>query len=231
MASVNNWEKLFSYRSMQNLVSYLLTQNCQSQVIAVDGTNKENIQSTGTKDVIINGIPYVLAADTEFDISAEAAYSLWATGQSYTLDTEVYHVDPDGETRHYVCILAQTSAAADEPMVGANWETYWRLLPVWAVTGDLDSVADGATRYYLVCALNDGTLRIFKAYDSTTYAVQIPAYDPTRYVPLAIAKYANSAGDTAADVIGAGTCDWDTYGTFYQLTGFVIPDVSLLDKN
>jgi hypothetical protein len=215
---------------MQNLMSYLLTQNCASQVIAADVATND-IQSTGTKSAIINGIPYVLAVDDAFDISAEAAYSLWATGQSYTTNSEVYHVDPDGETRHYVCILAHTSAAADEIEVGANWETYWRLLPVWATTGDLDSVADGATKYYLVCALSDGTLRIFKAYNATTLAVEIPAYDPTRYVAVALLKYANSTGDTAADVIGAATCDWGTYGSFYQLTGFVIPDVSLLDKN
>jgi len=233
MAVKNDWEKKFSYRIMQQLMSYMLTKNCESQVVAADA-NAYDLQTTGGKGVVLNGDIIALPADAAFDISGEPAYAAWAASASYVTRgalSEVTHIDPDGILRHYVCILAHTSAAADEPMVGANWATYWRLLPVWAETGDLDVVEDGETKYYLVCALYDGVLRIFKAYDASGN-LQIPAYDPTRYVPLAIAIYANAAGDAADDVIGAAaTGDWGTYGTFQQLTGFVFPDVSLLDLN
>lgn len=40
---------------------------------------------------------------------------------------------------YYRCILAHTSAAADEPGVGVNWATYWGLLTL-PVVGDIVSV-------------------------------------------------------------------------------------------
>lgn len=234
---INNWEKLFSYTPMRDIMGYLLSMNMEDQTIAVD-SNAYDIQSTGAKSMMINGEPMLCAADAALDISAEPPYAAWAAGASYTTQGVLSEVTKEG--RHFVCILAHTASVAgksddeirNEPLIGAEWETYWRELKKWAVTGNLDSVADGTTKWYLVCAMIDGTLRIFKAYDTVnahSTVISIPAYDPTRYCPVALVAYANTTGDTNADVIGAAaTCDFGTYGVFKKLTGPIIPALSKL---
>ena len=63
---MSNWGNLFSYVSMKEFAKYLTTYNMETQTIAVDGTNIYNIQSTGTKQAVLDGV-YInaLAADAE----------------------------------------------------------------------------------------------------------------------------------------------------------------------
>lgn len=241
MASRNDWEGRFNHKTMQEIMAYLLTYNCESQVFAVDGSHAENVQTTGTKMVMLNGTPTYLAADAEYDISAEAAYADWAVSTSYTTGGTASEVVQDG--RHFVCILAHTSygylhthasyveASSNQPLHGALWRTYWRELDVWAQDAAGDSLLDTYVGWYLACALADGTLRLFKAYDSTasTYGtatpVRIPCYDPTRYVAVGLLKI------TCSTTFVLGTTSTATVSVFYQLIGPVLPDANLIDKN
>lgn len=232
MATQHTMLDKFGYIHMKNLVSYMLTRNHESQTIAIDG-NSNDIQSTGTKGVMLNGENLILPVDAAYDISAELPYAAWATATAYTTAgavSEVTHIDPDGILRHYVCISAHTSGTYDdEPMVGAVWETYWRELKKWAVAAVADVITTGTDRDYLVCAMYDGTLRIFKAYNSAG-SLQIPAYDPTRYVAVGLLNIANATGSAFT----VGTTGLDTASvtdTFIQLTGTILPDVTLLDVN
>jgi hypothetical protein len=225
MAISNDWLKLFYSIPMHQLLKYMLSQNCESQVLAIDA-NAENIQTTGTKMAIINGTPVQLAADAEYDISAEAAYAAWATSQSYTLNTEV--TDEDG--KHYVCISAHTSGASTKPTSGADWQTKWKRLDKFAVDAKGNVVAQDKQAWYLVCALNDGTLRAFLAYtpgtEAATTDIVIPAYDPERYVPVGLLAVKPTSGSHTL-----GTTVLTTVGTFFQLCGPVLPDANKLDLN
>lgn len=226
MAVSNAWMKKFFSINMQQVMKHLLSFNCESQVLAIDGSNAENIQTTGTKQAFLNGVPITLAADAEYDISAELPYAAWATGQSYTTDTEV--VDEEG--KHWVCIASHTSGAASHPLTGASSETYWKRLDKWAVAGVGNSVAQDKQAHYLVCALSSGVLRAFIAYtigtEAATTAVVIPAYDPERYVPIGLISVVPTNG---AHVLG--TTALTTVGTFKQFTGPVFPHADLIDKN
>lgn len=70
--SVALWGKRFTKKAAQDLAAYMTSYNMESQAVAIDGVNAENIQSTGTAPCMINGvfIPS-LAADAELDISAD----------------------------------------------------------------------------------------------------------------------------------------------------------------
>jgi len=226
MANLGKWTKKFSYTMARHFMAYMESRNGESQVVALDGVNAENLQTTGTKACWINGVLIPsLTADAEYDISAEAAYAAWAGSQSYTLNTEV--IGDSGA--HYICILAHTSAAADEPEVGANWETYWKKLDAYAVDAAGDVVATATTKYYLACALNTGVLRLFKAYDASLN-FQVPAFDPERYVPLAVLSVANASGSNWT----CGTDDFDATNittTITQLAWPIFADGDLLDPN
>lgn len=50
----------------------------------------------------------------------------WATGTSYALSTTTNPVMRISREMLYTCILAHTSSATSEPLVGATWQTYWR---------------------------------------------------------------------------------------------------------
>jgi len=71
--------------------------------------------------------------------------SYWAGAWAVSTDyTKGQGVENDGST--YVCILAHTSSAIDEPGVGANWEIYWDLIASKGDTGDTGATgATGAT--------------------------------------------------------------------------------------
>lgn len=58
------------------------------------------------------------------DIGGLTGGSEWAVTTSYT--TSNYVVVTGARPEWYKCILNHTSAAADKPMTGANWRTYWK---------------------------------------------------------------------------------------------------------
>ena len=237
MASLNDWTRRFGHKSMQNLIQYLLTQNCESQAVVAAGAETE-IDDTGTKAVILNGEVIALPVDTDYEAATDVAYAAWAISTSYTTGGLLSEVVVDG--RHFVCTVAHTSsavatAAGNKPLYGATWRDYWRELDAWAedAKGDVVPIGSGTaqTRYYLVCAIAAGNLRAFKAYSGTGAAsLVIPPYDPTRWVPVALIKVINA--HTATWTFGTG--NWNATSltaTVQQLTGPVFPGASVVDKN
>jgi hypothetical protein len=228
MAISNKWMKHFNHVSMHQLLKYLLSQNCESQALAINAT-AQDIQTTGTKQVILNGIPITLAADSVYDVSAELPYALWsASSVSYTTGGILSEV-VDSEGKHWVCIAAHTSTASNGPGMDGGL-TYWKRLDKWAVMGNGNVVAQDKQAHYLVCALADGTLRAFLAYvpgtEAATTPIVIPAYDPERYVAIGLISVVPTSGSHTF-----GTTVLTTVGTFKQFTGLVLPDADLIDLN
>jgi hypothetical protein len=225
MAVENKWVKRFHHKAMQNFLKYLQTQNLETQAV-VNSTG--NLASTGTKSCMINGVFVpALAADSSYAPGSEAAYAAWASGASYVTNGPLSEVvDADG--KHWVCIKAHTSAAANHPWVDGG--EYWKRLDVWAEDAAGNSIAQDKKAWYLICAMNDGTLRAFIAYEkgteSATTALRIPAFDPERYVAVALLAVVPTSG---AHVLGTTTLA--TVGTFTQILGPVFPDADLLDRN
>lgn len=236
-----NLRDKFSFRNMQTLMESLGTFNCESQVVAPDA-NVYDIQSTGTKAMFINGQPEICEVDAALDVSAdtEGTLTLWATATSYSV----------GDVREALngvrirCIVAHTSRQnsddlpenrANEPFVSSGWDYYWEEAPHGAVNASGLSIADGSSAWMIVTAKADGTLTIWRAGDvatSNSEVCKVPQIDHKLYCPIAFILYANSGGDSNADVIGnASTCDFSTYGTFYQITGPVFPHEDNWDKN
>lgn len=222
--------KLFSFKPAQMLELYKSTKNCADQVIAADGVNVENIQSTGGKSALINGQPETLEQDAELDISAdttEVSLTAWATATAYSVG-DIRQADNGVRVR---CIKAHTSSADDEPFVGGNFDQYWEAAPHAAVNANGTIVTNGYAQQFLVTAKADGTLQIWEAGDLTlgTSAVfKCPVFDPKVYVAVASVLYANS--DTGAHTIGGASCDFSTYGTFTQIIGSIAPTAENLKK-
>lgn len=89
--SVAAWGKRFTKKAAQDLAAYMASYNMESQAVAVDGVNTENLQTTGTKPCMINGvfIPS-LTADAELDISADPDGD--AVGTTLADDFERYYI-------------------------------------------------------------------------------------------------------------------------------------------
>ena len=226
-----SWDKFFNYGPMKLFTRYMQTFNMETEVVSGDD-NVYDIESTGTKGIMLNGVIYTAAVDAAMDISAgadsstgnrEVVKAAWATATAYVIGDIKWN---DGV--RYRCIQAHTSGATTEPGAGDIWAAYWVASPHEAVWPNGTSIADASERWFLVTSEYDGTLGIWEAGDSaltTAGAIfKCPVYCPFTYAPVAAVLYANSAGDTAADLVGSGTtADFDTYGTFIQLTGPVLP--------
>jgi hypothetical protein len=237
-----NLREKFSFKNMQTLMECLGTFNMATQAIAVDA-NAQDIQSTGTGWAMLNGQPEQIEVDAALDVSADTEGTLtnWATATSYSLG-DIRAALANGIRLR--CIQAHTSLAVAnettpntgiEPYVSANWDQYWEVAPHTAVNASGLSIADGSSAWFMVTAKADGTLTIWRAGDvavSASVVCKVPQVDLKLYVPVAFILYANSAGDSNADVIGnASTCDFSTYGTFVQIIGPVFPHEDNWDKN
>lgn len=233
MALTNKLVSIFSYEAMQRVMAYLLSYNMATQALAIDGSAAEDIQTTGGADAILNGqVIKALAADAVYDISVELPYAAWAASTAYTIGGLLSEVTVDG--RHFACILAHTSSAtssgalSNKPLYGDLWRTNWKELSRWALAGVGNSIAQDMVGWYLVCAMADGVLRVFKAYDGTATAAttpKIPVFDPERYIPIGMIRVAPTSG---AHVLG--TTALTTVGTYAQLVGPVFPDYDFLKK-
>ena len=230
---VNEWEKTFNYTGAAKLAAYLMTHNGSTQAVAVDDGTASFVQTTGGGCFTLNGVPRAAMSADAANVNTEVAYAAWATGTAYlatasapTSKTEVTQAESDG-TVHYACILAHTSSAATEPGVGASWSSYWRKLDRFAVDAQADVIAAGDAKWYLICADVGGFLKVFKAYDSDN-ALQIPCYDPTRYVAVGL-MYADHSSGAADFVIGTTLQSADNHtATYYQVVGPCFPHASLL---
>ena len=219
--AMESMAKLFSYKPARQLADYLATYNCESQVIAIDGSTTENIQSTGTKAAFIAGRVVALAVDTELDISAdtEGTLTAWVTATAYTAG----NIREGADGIRYRCILAHTSSSANEPGAGESWDTYWKYSPHGAVNAVGDTITTGYGKWYMVTAKSDGTLTVWIACDAeaatTTAVLKVPQYDPEEYVVVGFIYVNNDSGST----ITIGTTSLTGDGTYYQVTGPVFP--------
>jgi hypothetical protein len=225
----NSLGRFFSYKAMKELAKFLSTYNFATQAIALD-TNANDIQSTGTAGMMLNGTIYPCAEDAALDISAdtEGTLTAWATATAYALAD----VRKNSEGKRFKCILAHTSSADTEPGKGAQSDMYWELSPHNAVNASGKVVTTLYERWVLITAKADGTLTVWLAGDQATIAsasakFKCPHYDPEMYCPVAIAKIAK---DDAGDItIGTTALTGDI--TFYQVTGPVFPHPDNLDMN
>ena len=235
--------KKFSFKNMKVMMDFLNTRNCESQVVYFHTTSEENLISTGTKAVILNGQPMYLAADTDADISECTTETTdgrtdWETAQSYTAG----EILMNGGIR-YRCILAHTSRdnsdstyVCNEPGVSDIWTKYWEIRPHTAVNASGTVIEDDYDQWFLVTAIADGTLQIWEAGDAAangTAECKVPLFDPKTYIPLAFVHVENETGTDFT----VGTTDFDdatsdgVTTTWLQITGPVFPHPDNWDQN
>lgn len=238
----NGLREKFSYKNMQQLMAYLSTYNCESQVLAIDA-NAENIQTTGTKLAMFNGQPVYLAADAALDISAdttEVSLTAWASGTSYS----VGDIRENSEGKRFRCILAHTSRDGsdsdyidNEPGKSDNWARFWEEAPHGATNAVASVIEDDEEQWFLVTAQKDGTLNVWCAGDAADISsgaeCKVPQYDAKMYCPIGFLHIKN---ETGADFT-LGTTDLDdstgssVTTTYLQVTGPVFPHPSNWDAN
>lgn len=236
-----NLSTAFSYKIMQEMARYLVTQNLESQTLAVDA-NSVFFQTTGTGQAMFDGDLVVLAADAVVNTAAGANESLtaWETETTYTVSTTtpVYrkNSDAEGSDVRFRLIKTHTSAADNEPLVGSRWEEYWVREPNgWSTA--LDAVVGyGNTRCILVLAERDGTCHGVLAGDqqasSATPNFTVPQFDPHKYCPIGMlhVNYHHTSGNWTygTDAFNATNCT-TTYVDFVGAN--IMPDVSLINKS
>ena len=90
-------------------------------ICAIDGTNAENIQFTGTPQVSINGIQYTFSAEAELDISTEVdnVADLTAVADGYTV---IFVVEVDASQNYTV---AQGDAVANADITAGTKSAHW----------------------------------------------------------------------------------------------------------
>ena len=225
-------ESRFSHKAAQTLAEFAMTMNMATQAFAVDGSNAENVQTTGGAHCVINGVHIAaLTADAELDISADTQLTAWAAAQSYTSVDVRYVEDANGNKQWYKCIASHTSAAANKPgqpdHVNSTWRSYWTESSNRAENAVGDVVPTLYSRYYLCLADAAGTITLVKAGPKALDAaveLQIPQFDPAIFVAIGTLLI-DSAGYTCGTTSTAGI------STFAQLIGPVFPHADQLDKN
>jgi hypothetical protein len=230
----NGLDKYFSHKPMQEMAKYLNTYNIASQALAIDGSNAENIQTTGTGGIIINGLYYACAEDAELDISADTGgtETAWATATSYTAGNIRSKTTPVGPTRRFRCILAHTSADDNKPEEGKDWELYWEFAPNNWTNASGTVITTLYEQWFAVFALSTGVISLAVAGTQATIAggaaeLKIPHFDPLTYCCIGVIKIAK---DDAGDLT-VGTTALTGDGTYVNLVGPVFPHPDNLDLN
>jgi len=225
--------KQFSHKAAQTLAEFGMSMNMATQAFAVDGSNAENVQTTGTAACVINGVHInSLTADAELDISADKQLTIWVTATSYTTVDLRYVEDSNGNKQWYKCILDHTSSAANKPgqkdHADATWRTYWTESSNRAEQAAGNVVASGDSMYYVCLANSAGTITLVKGSDEgvldADIELKIPQFDPEVFVAIGTLLI-DSAGFTLGTTSTAGV------STFAQLIGPVFPHADRLDKN
>ena len=227
----NSFPSKFSHMPMKLLADYIMTANHATQAFAVDGSNAENVQTTGTNPCAIAGVPInSLTADAELDISADLQLSIWLTATAYTAVDVRYVADDNGNKKWYKCIASHTSAAGTKPgqkdSVNATWRTYWT-----ESTNECENVvgqvvASGDSMYYLALADSAGTLTLVAASDEgvldADIELKIPVFDASIFVAIGL-MLIDSAAFTLGTTSTAGIV------TFTQLYGPIFPHQDRLE--
>ena len=201
------------------------TYNTASQVIATD-TNAWDIQSTGTKDVMINGeLVKALTVDAAFDISGGLQGTAWLTAQSYTGTAGSQKMMRKVDGRQFVCFLNHTSAASNKPIYGADWRSYWMESDATAKNAAGTVINNLSSAYFLVCADETGELSVWNAGNvdlDAAVAIRIPNFEEEVFCPVGL-MLVNS--DTDGWTLGNQTAGVLTgLVTYYQLVGPIFPN-------
>ena len=208
-----NLRDKFNHATMQELMGYLSTRNCESQVVAMHVTSEENVKSTGTKAMMINGQVETCEADPEIDISADTTGT--ETAWALALEATVGMIRANKDAMRFRCVVAHTATADDEPL--------------YAINASGDVLGDDEERWYMVTAQADGTLTVWLAGDVaalTLARIKVPQYDYKVYCPVAFMHVKNEMG--GADFT-LGTTDLDdatgdsVTATILQVTYPVFP--------
>jgi len=213
----------FSHQAAKDLAGYMSTRNMGvTQAFAIDGSNAENVQTTGTNPVMINGdIILSLPVDTELDISADAQLGAWASGASYTTYHMRYTTDANGLKTYWMCIADHTSSATNAPE-GSTGLTYWKKSNQTAEAAVGQSIPEAGGAWYACLATKDGVLTLVKASaivaDDANWELKIPKFEPEMFVLIGLLSVAPTSG---AHVLG--TTDLTTVGVFYQVLSSVVP--------
>ncbi len=220
----------FSFAPMRDFASFARSMNMATQAFAIDGANAENVQTTGTAHLVLNGVHIAsLTADAEWDISADLQLTTWLTATAYTTVDVRYVEDANGQKKWYKCILNHTSSAANMPSlredIGQAWPTYWVETTQTAENGVGNSIAQDDTFNYLALVDAAGTLTIVKA-DDGSGNLQIPNFEPEVFAAIGTLAVTPTSG---AHVLG--TTVLTTVGTFAQLIGPVYPTGLGIDQN
>ena len=225
-----NLDKKFQHKAARNLMDYLATFNCESQVVA-DSTN--DLASTGTKLAMLNGQPIQLASAGAVLATAlsETTQTAWATGVTATLGM----IRWNGGLR-YRCILAHTGRDGsdsdyinNEPGNSDNWSIYWEQQDHSAVSAHAGSIAANLDQWFLITQTADAYMQMWEAGDAApagTAECKVPLFDPKMYVPIAFLLLDNDAGSYE---IGDEALSGHT--TYLQITGPIFPHADNLDKN
>jgi hypothetical protein len=224
----------FSHAPARDFASFIRTMNMATQAFAVDGGNAENVQTTGTKACVINGVSInALAVDLELDISADLQLTAWLAGSSYTAVDMRYVVNPSSGLKvWYKCIASHTAAVANKPdendlREDALWKTYWVRSTQTAEQASGDIIPSLSSRYYLCLATAAGVITLVKAgpvaLDADVKLV-IPNFEPEMFVAIGTLLI-NSAGFTL------GTTSTSGVSTFAQIIGPCYPNGAGIDQN
>jgi hypothetical protein len=220
----------FSFKPAITMAEFMMTMNMATQAFAIDGTNAENVQTTGGAHLVLKGVHIAaLTADAELDISADTQLGIWTTAQSYTSVDVKYVADSNGNKTWYKCIASHTSAAVNKPgqkdSVNATWRSYWTESSNRAENGVGNVIAQDDTFNYLALVNSAGTLTIVKA-DDGSGNLQIPQFDPEVFAAIGTLSVTPTSGTHTL-----GTTVLTTVGTFAQLIGPVFPTGAGLDQN
>jgi len=226
----NSFPSKFSHMPMKMLADYLMTQNLESQAFAVDGGNGENVQTTGTKQAMIAGVPIAaLAADEELDVSADLQLTIWLTATAYTAVDVRYVTDANGNKQWYKCIASHTSSAGTKPgqkdSVNSTWRDYWTESSNKAENAVGVVIPNLYSQYFMALCNSAGTLTLVKAGDAALDAnkeLVIPVFDPAIFVAVGLLLI-----DSAAFTVG--TTSTSGVSTFTQLLGPTFPSPAALD--
>jgi hypothetical protein len=220
----------FSHRPMVDFASFMRSMNMATQAFAIDGSNAENVQTTGTAAAVVNGVPVAsLPADAELDISADLQLSIWLTATAYTSADMRYVTDDNGNKQYYRCIASHTSNAATKPgqkdSINTTWRTYWTESSQTAEAAVGNSIAQDDTYNYLCLATALGVITLVKA-DDGAGNLRIPNFEPEMFVAIGYLTVTPTSG---AHILG--TTALTTVGTFTQIIGPALPQGAAIDKN
>ena len=223
----------FGYAPARDFASFIRTANMASQSLGIDA-GAENIQATGTGNMVINGVHAAFGAHGAYDISAGRQLEIWETAKSYTTADMRYVVNPSSGLKiWYKCIADHTSAAGNKPdendlRGNATWKTYWTRSTQTAEAARGHYIPSGQSCYYVILAQHAAdSCVIVRAGEPATDDAQtlvIPNFEPEMFCAIGT-LLVDSAGFTV------GTTALTGIDTYLNFIGPVFPTGTGIDGN